>query len=329
MNTLSLIIPTYNRSESLGRTLDSMAKCVAPAGWQVEVMVVDNNSADATPQAVYARQGGTWFDLRYALETAQGSNMARNRGLRETTGEVLLFVDDDLTFHPDWAVDICTALERFPDVPCMGARVLPVFEAGTPTWVDGEFEEYFGKQDLGDQVCDIQWPRFPVEMNLAIRRSVFERIGGFAEYGCRDSTSLRTNDGKFFFRRFREHGLRTLYIPSAPAYHMIPASRSTVAWITRRVYWQGRSDVEYDAHFETPGRLSLWRKWFSAYDLWRAFTSASFNPIRVYWFWKYGRLASKRHAFFLRGVVTQLFIELFRPRSTPLADKGLPSARTL
>ena len=97
MPRLSLIVATYNRAEQLLTTLRSVAAQTAPAA-EWECVVVDNNSTDDTAarfeEFLSAHPG---LPLRRVSETRQGLSWARNRGIAETTGEIVAIIDDGAT----------------------------------------------------------------------------------------------------------------------------------------------------------------------------------------------------------------------------------------
>ena len=95
---ISICICTYNRSESLRRTLASLAEQVNAEFGAIELLIVDNNCTDDTHQTVEAfRQR---LPIRRVTESRQGLAHARNRAVAEFRGDVLLFTDDDVRFGP-------------------------------------------------------------------------------------------------------------------------------------------------------------------------------------------------------------------------------------
>ncbi|HET7596616.1 MAG TPA: glycosyltransferase family A protein, partial [Burkholderiales bacterium] len=122
MATLSVIVCTHNRCEKLARSLDAIGAATAPAGVDVEIVVVDNNSRDATPRVVEAFAGRSPAPVRYAFEAAQGLSYARNRGVREARGSVFANTDDDCVVDPDWLVEIWREFETHRDVGIVGGR---------------------------------------------------------------------------------------------------------------------------------------------------------------------------------------------------------------
>jgi glycosyltransferase involved in cell wall biosynthesis len=118
---LSVIIPTHNRKNALRRTLGSLARqTFSPEAY--EVLVVDDGSTDGT-QVVADEQ--YLFDLKYLRRAGGGATLARNAGARASRGQVLVFVDDDITVSADTlAVLYETCLCR-PRAVIIGTLVIP------------------------------------------------------------------------------------------------------------------------------------------------------------------------------------------------------------
>lgn len=244
---ITVAICTYNRAGILRATLESFLAMAFPHGFDSEVLVVDNNSADDTPGVTRAFQEKFPGRFRYCHEPEQGLSAARNRAFKESDTPLISYVDDDVYFDPNWLVAIKDAFAAFPQVASVGGRIRPVFEGAQPAWDPGNLLGYFGNFDLGDRYAEIVWPRYPFGCNMAFRREVFAAIGGFSKMLGRQGDNLLSNEEREFFGRAFDAGLRAVYAPRALILHRIPASRTTARWILRRVYWQGRSDVELEA----------------------------------------------------------------------------------
>ena len=115
---LSVIIPAFNEAHYLLSTLDSIQRASAHlrdrAGVNVEVIVVDNNSTDETASVAEA-MGSTVVG-----EPVQGIGRARNRGASVAQGDVLVFVDADVTV-PDTLLEV--VYEVMSDPACVGGGV--------------------------------------------------------------------------------------------------------------------------------------------------------------------------------------------------------------
>ena len=93
--TITLLICTRNRAESLRQTLASIARCDVPADAPVELLVVDNGSSDETRRVVETAELPR-MEVRYVFESKPGLSNSRNAGLAAARGEILLCTDDDV-----------------------------------------------------------------------------------------------------------------------------------------------------------------------------------------------------------------------------------------
>ena len=133
---ISICICTYNRSESLQRTLDSLTEQKRIDLDVTEVLVVDNNCTDETANVVEAFRER--LPIRRVKESRQGLAHARNRAVAEFRGDVLLFTDDDIRFEPGWLAAYRDAIRRFPDADYFGGRILPDWGQMKPRWIGDE-----------------------------------------------------------------------------------------------------------------------------------------------------------------------------------------------
>src|SRR5579862_5854161 len=99
---ITVILCTYNRCDSLRKTLSSVAASGVPDNVTWEILVVDNNSKDRTRETVedFCRAYPNRF--RYLFEPCQGKSYALNAGISNSMGNILVFTDDDVTFEPTW-----------------------------------------------------------------------------------------------------------------------------------------------------------------------------------------------------------------------------------
>ena len=104
--TVSIIICSFNRAEHLRLTLASMADVCIPETMKAELIVVDNASTDDTAQVVKECNLAD-VNVRYIYESRQGQCYARNTGLAEARGQIILFTDDDVRFPLHWLESMC------------------------------------------------------------------------------------------------------------------------------------------------------------------------------------------------------------------------------
>jgi rSAM/selenodomain-associated transferase 2 len=107
---LSIIIPTYNEAENIGKVVTDLLKY--SAGKNIEILVIDANSSDGTAQK--AQQAGA--TVLNAPKTGRATQM--NFGATKATGDVYYFVHADVGIHPDYVADIQQALHNGYQAGC-------------------------------------------------------------------------------------------------------------------------------------------------------------------------------------------------------------------
>ncbi len=240
---ISVILCTYNRSQSLARALSSVASSRLPESVEWEVLVVDNNSGDQTRDVVedfcrrYPRR------IRYIFEPRPGKSHALNTGIREARGEALAFMDDDVTVEPTWLQNITAAL-RSGEWAGSGGRTLPERTFSPPRWLSLKGPHALSPLavfDLGPDACGLAEP--PFGTNMAFRREVFERYGGFrTDLGPRPGNEIRGEDTEFG-RRLLGGGERLRYEPSAVVYHSVPENRLQKKYFLTWWFDKGRAII--------------------------------------------------------------------------------------
>jgi glycosyltransferase involved in cell wall biosynthesis len=99
--TVSIIICTRNRADSLRATLASIAQATVPAEWSVELLVVDNGST-AEMHAAVGTADTSQMPVMCVLETCFGKSLPYNTVIPAAAAEVLLWKDDVVMASPDW-----------------------------------------------------------------------------------------------------------------------------------------------------------------------------------------------------------------------------------
>ena len=233
---ITVILCTYNRSASLKQALTSAAGLVLPESVEWEVLVVDNNSADQTRNVIedFCTQYPGRF--RYLFESKPGKSHALNAGIREASGDILAFMDDDVTLDPMWLQNLTAALPK-RNWAGVGGRILHQWNSARPHWlyVDGQYRRMawpLTSFDLGEEACEGN--KSLNGANMAFRKDVFAKHGGFrTDLGPQPGNEIRCEDTEFGLRLYAG-GERVGYEPSAIVYHPVSQSRLTkvyfLAW---------------------------------------------------------------------------------------------------
>jgi glucosyl-dolichyl phosphate glucuronosyltransferase len=240
---ITVVLCTYNRCQILAKALDSIAASTVPrsVGW--EVLVVDNNSRDQTPDVVEDFRRRYPGRFRYLLERQQGKSYALNTGIREAQGDVVAFVDDDVTVEPTWLENLTNALDGV-EWAGAGGRIILQWPPVIPRWlsVEGPLARHaLPGFDQGQDAKQLIGP--PFGTNMAFRKEMFEKYGRFrTDLGPTPDSEIRGEDTEFG-RRLVAAGERLRYEPSAVVYHPVPENRISKKHLLRWWFDNGRADA--------------------------------------------------------------------------------------
>jgi GT2 family glycosyltransferase len=265
VNRVSVVIPTFNRKKILVKAIRAHVAQSALSEIK-EILVVDDGSTDGTAVQVSALTSETSVPIHYRRQSNRGQAAARNLGIQEATGEIILFMDDDIIpdcnllrehlrwhdRHPDLAVVVLGYVTWSPEV-----RPTPFME-----WfgLDGPlfaYRQFSGKTELDFRAF--------YTCNLSLKRGFLRQSGSFDEdfhgYGFED-TELAY--------RLQKNGLRLLYNPAAVGYHYKHVTfaeacrRAELVADSLRVFQQteaGQYLLELEARQRAAARpLAVWKR---------------------------------------------------------------------
>jgi GT2 family glycosyltransferase len=166
----SIVIPTRARPDYLAVALASIAPQAQAAG--AEVLVVDDAGSSPTVRALAERH-----DARYEPHAAPlGLNVARNTGVRCSSGELVVFVDDDVEVRSGWLQALLHAASNYPEAEVFTGPIRARLEGPAPHSC-GREQPPITTLDLGTH--DTRDIRFAWGANMAIRRRALHRVGPF------------------------------------------------------------------------------------------------------------------------------------------------------
>ena len=240
---LSVIICTYNREKYLYNVLQSLAENEFPTD-QYEIVLINNNSMDHT-EAECMRFTADYpaVAFRYFLEEQQGLSYARNRGVKESTGDILVFVDDDALVNSAYLQTYAVFFATHPEIDAAGGPIIPRYETCEPDWMSPYTKALItGFKYLGDKVREFPRNDYPGGGNAAYRASVFEKVGLFNVDLGRKGNSLIGAEEKDIFDKMTSLGMRFYYLPTAILYHLIPEKKLSEEYFDRLTLSIGKSE---------------------------------------------------------------------------------------
>ncbi|MFW5726410.1 MAG: glycosyltransferase [bacterium] len=241
---LSIIICTYNREEFIGKTLEHVARQSLDAPLY-EAIVVNNNSTDRTEsicQEFISKHPES--NIRHVVETQQGHSYARNRGIAESKGDLIAYIDDDAFVREDFATNIINFFKKMPQVQAIGGKVIPVYQTESPAWMTPYLLPLVSALDMGEKARPFRGRKFPIGANVTFRKTVFERYGSFNVKLGRIGSGLMGGDEKEMIFRMKKEGEQIWYVPDVVVEHIIPPKRLQMSYIRGLAEGVGKSETQ-------------------------------------------------------------------------------------
>lgn len=222
---ISVVITVRNEARHLPQLLESLRRQDGP----FEVVLVDSESRDGTPEI--AREfAGRYPGLLRVVSQPGSRGIGRNRGVRESRGRDVAFIDGDCFADSGWLRALRTALA---EAPVVAGRTISVGKSAY-----GHLE----RVELFQSGFDVTYP----SCNLAYRRALFEELGGF------DPRFITAEDIDLNLRAVRA-GAGIRYVPDAIVYHHL---RATFLRFLYQAFWNG-----YGRKQLTEKQGSLWGRY--------------------------------------------------------------------
>lgn len=265
--TISVVIATFNRAALLAECLDHLARQPLAAG--DEVIVVDNASTDETPQVIEVARARFTVPFHHLDEPAPGKSRAIARAVTVASGDVLAFTDDDVNVDSEW-LDAMRAAMSDDAVALAGGPVVPRWEGAPPRWLRirlrsdkaderrrdvryGRLASPLGLLHYGPAAIDLG-PRTVLGANMAVRRSAFLCVGGFAGHLGKLRGTLLSGEDRELCRLVQAAGMRAVYYPGALVHHFVPANRMRLRYYLSWFFWSGITLATVDRERGAGGR---------------------------------------------------------------------------
>ncbi|HJU10539.1 MAG TPA: glycosyltransferase [Candidatus Binataceae bacterium] len=209
---LSIVVATRDRPVSLGRLLASLASQFSPE--RHELFLAENGTSEPTE----IDQAG--ITLTHLHEPRAGKCRIQNRAIALATGEIIVFLDDDVVATPYYLNAVTQFFENYSQFAAMKGRILAIED---PSTAAGAMAPYLDLPivDHGPGVIEV---RGVIGANMAFRASALRMVGPFDERlgpgaaGHEEETEMS--------QRLRRAGLRIGYAPRALVLHEVDARRA-------------------------------------------------------------------------------------------------------
>ena len=241
---LSVIICTYNRDKYIYNVMESIVKGSLSSEYY-EILAIDNNSSDCTKDEIFRFISDyPSFNVKYIFEPQQGLSCARNRGIDESSGDILVYVDDDARVNEDYLKSYHDFFKDNPECSAAGGPIIPEYEGyEEPEWMTYHLKRlltaylYFGNKEK-------QFPgnNYPGGGNAAYRKSIFDMVGKYNTSLGRTGASLAGGEEKDIFRKMDGIGVKYYYLPESILYHIIPARKMSDEYFNSLTSEIGRSE---------------------------------------------------------------------------------------
>jgi len=263
---ITVAICTFNRAESLRRTLGSLAAMRVPADLKWELVVVNNDCNDHTDEVIasFAHR----LPVRREYQPERGLSNARNCAVGAAKGDYIVWTDDDVLVGPEWLAAYADAFRRWPDAAVFGGTIIARYEPPVPKWIL-ECETLLvgphATRAFSDRVQPIfsTGGRVPFGSSYALRtreQRAFRYDPAFGPHPGRP----RLHDETDVIEKILRSGATGYTVPTARVEHCIGRDRQTVRYMIRWFAALGESDA-----LRYPERVGVTR-WFGVPRwLWR------------------------------------------------------------
>ena len=264
---ITVAICTFNRAESLRRTLASLVAMQVPSDVTWEVVIVNNNSTDHTDDVISEYVGR--LPVRPEFEPRTGKSNALNRAIDVANGDYILWIDDDVLVDVGWLTAYVETFRRWPEGVVFGGRIRPRYDSPVEKWIiesESLLAWPYGIRDFGDDVLSLSvndQGHFPYGANWAIRAAEQRAFRYDTRLG--PGSNIRLGEETDVIQRLLGAGATGYWIPGAIVEHCIRREMQTLRYIAAWYESWGESVAFHAA--DTIVAASFWfgvprRIWF-------------------------------------------------------------------
>ena len=205
-----------------------------------EILIIDNHPKKEDSEKVFRiikNFESGFVNIKYIYEENLGVACARNRALRESKEDIILFVDDDCIIHKDWLKNTQDVIKDFPRAAFFAGRVVPIWRGDFPGWLKDYYKILFpaeaGYSNLGNKIKIIKSKRLACGIlgaNFVLNKEIinpkllyFDPELGHKPY----KYGINLGEETELMWRLVDGGYFGVYAPKTIAYHInIPEKKS-------------------------------------------------------------------------------------------------------
>ena len=200
-----------------------------------EIIVVDNSQNEKESEKIEKVVKN--LGVRYLREEKEGLHNARNRGVLESEGEIVQFIDDDALAERNLVEEISKQYKS-EDIAAVGGKVIPIFKTKPPKFFKYLKYQYLSILDYGNEIKEVE------ELNgnnMSFRKDIYIKVGGANpdSFQTFNKIFLRGDGESGLFRKIRNLGKKIIFTPYAVVYHVIPERRFSLEYLRKKAFGHG------------------------------------------------------------------------------------------
>ena len=228
---ISIITPTFNRSDELDHLIESINNQTLDHKY-FEMIISDDGSTDDTKKKIMKWSNIVDFKLKYISQNNLGPGAARNHGVKNSIGDLIVFIDSDCEANEHWLKIIYDSysnnlFDAFGGPDHSKNDFLPIQIA-----IDYSMTSFFTTGGMRGHNKNMLAKFYPRSHNMGLKKNIFEKIGGFG--------SLRHGQDIELSHRILNSGARVELLIDAVVYHR---RRTTLKKFFRQVFNWGVARV--------------------------------------------------------------------------------------
>jgi glycosyltransferase involved in cell wall biosynthesis len=172
--TVSIVVPVFNAEATVKDLLDSLYNVDYDIN-KLEIIIVDGGSTDKTRDIIER------YPVNLFIQEKKGLNVARNIGIQNSSGEVILFTDSDCVVPKNWVKKVIKNFDS-NEIGCVGGSVSRYKDAFLSKYADDSLLPVLRKFKNREILNNVKPPlNYPAGCNMAFRRSALKVTKGFDE----------------------------------------------------------------------------------------------------------------------------------------------------